>query len=619
MKTNKTLSRLYKNRPSNSIAVIVIITVAAILTNINNHLYLKKEGVITEDVKSYYSYLPAAFIYKDLSFEFIEKDPNFFKDWVYIYHTPTGGSYQKMTMGLSMLYSPFFFLGHFSARIIGAPMTGYSPPYQFWLQFGTLAYLILGLMIIRSIMRNFFSDALVAFILLTIVAGTNLFYYSTLEATISHAYNFFLFCLFIWLTRRWYEQPLWFNSIFIGLSLGLISLIRPSNSLIILFFVFFNIKSAREIKVRLRFFLETLPQLILIAFMAFMIIFPQLLYWKTYTGQWIYYTYDDEGFFFQNPQIIRGLFSYRKGWLVYTPVMIFGLTGIGFLRKKIPAFFMPILVFTVVNIYVIFSWWDFSYGGSFSSRPMIDSYGMMALSMATFTDWVHKKGKPIRWLFNGLIILLILLNIFQTLQYKYNIIHYWNMSKAAYWYNFGRLTKTPEYFNKLEPLDYDQLIQGNYATLPQEYNMILHPLVMDFEQTTKDRRLFTSADGHYKFNNAQTQSSLMPRSGNFSALLDATNSYVGTTDFYGKALQKYQITAWRKPAQSRTAIVMADIEKELFYQQSEAIDSIDKTGWGRLQLEVTLPDTSYVKYRIYLWNKSTDTVFVDDVRIELLP
>lgn len=611
--------KLRRYLPSWSVSAILLLALAATMTNLNNHLYTKKYGVVIHDVMSYYSYLPAAFIYNDLSFAFVKEDPQRFEGLIHTYQTPQGGSYQKMTMGLAMLYSPFFGIGHLSAWLGGAPMDGYSQPYMFWLLFSSMFYMLLGLIILRKLLSRFFSDRIIAFVLLSIVAGTNLFYYTTLEAAMSHSYNFFLFILFIWLTWRWHEQVEWYHSVFVGLTYGLIVLIRPTNALIVVFFILFNIKKWSDVKARLRFYLEKWPQILLIAMMALLAVSPQLVFWKTYTGSWIYYSYIDEGFFFEKPQIFRGLFSYRKGWLLYTPVMLFGLIGIWFLKRKIPAIFIPILVFSLLNIYIIYSWWDFSYGGSFGSRPMIDSYGMMALSMAALFDWVSRKSKWKSYLINTAVVLLVLLNIFQTLQYKWGVIHYREMSKAAYWYQFGKLSASAEYYNLLEPLNYELLIKGVYATSPKAFNMILHPLEMDFETLTKDGKHYLSADGHYKFNHFDTQSPLQARQGSFSALLDANRRFVGSIDFHVKDRQRYRITAWKKPAQSRASLVVAATDKDAFYQQTEIIDSIDAKGWGRLQMDIVLPDTIKNQYRFYFWNKSNDTVFVDDLKIEKLP
>jgi hypothetical protein len=52
-------------------------------------------------------------------------------------------------------------------------------------------------------------------------------------------------------------------------------------------------------------------------------------------------------FYFLDPEIISGLFSYRKGWLIYTPVMAFGLVGMFFTRKSATPLFLPVLLFIV--------------------------------------------------------------------------------------------------------------------------------------------------------------------------------------------------------------------------------------------------------------------------------
>jgi hypothetical protein len=49
---------------------------------------------------------------------------------------------------------------------------------------------------------------------------------------------------------------------------------------------------------------------------------------ENFKRQFIYYSYAGESFDFLHPQIIRGLFGWKNGWLPYTPVMIFSLPGI---------------------------------------------------------------------------------------------------------------------------------------------------------------------------------------------------------------------------------------------------------------------------------------------------
>jgi hypothetical protein len=610
--------RVLKQRVGYSLAVILLLGVAATMTNLNNHLYKRNHGVVVHDVIGYYGYLPTVFIYKDLSLGFISSDPKSFVGKIHVHSSPSGGGYFKMTMGLAFLYLPFFLIGHFSAWISGAEMSGFSQPYMFWLQFSSLFYLLIGLLTLRSVLLRYFKDGLVSFVLLAVVAGTNLFYYVTLEAAMSHAYNFFLFCLFIWLTIRWYEQPSAGNSIAVGLVFGLIALIRPTNGLIVIFFLLFNVYKRGHLARRIKLFIEIWPQILLIALFAFVVVFPQLLFWKMNTGSWIFYTYGNEGFFFDKPQIIRGLFSYRKGWLLYTPIMIFGLAGIYFLRKRLPAFFLPILLFMLLNIYVIYSWWDFSYGGSFGSRPMIDSYGLMAISMAAMLDSVQKNRKLAGYLVKGIMLVLILFSIFQTVQYKYQAIHFSEMSKAAYWHNFGKVKADKNFFDLLEPLDYASMTRGVYATKPKIRNWIYDQTSNSFETLNKDGSYFLSDDRKYQFVSFESQSDLDARSGKYSSMLLKDKSFSSGIDFFVSSRQRYKVTVWKKPANAHASLVMASVKPDEFYFLKEEIDSTDVKGWGRISFEVEMPEKINQMYRVYVWNKSQDTVFFDDLKIELL-
>ncbi len=71
-----------------------------------------------------------------------------------------------------------------------------------------------------------------------------------------------------------------------------------------------------------------------IALLFMLPIFPQLLYWKLVSGNWLFYSYGNEGFDFLHPHIFDGLFCFKNGWLSYTPIMLFGLIGIVLMHKK---------------------------------------------------------------------------------------------------------------------------------------------------------------------------------------------------------------------------------------------------------------------------------------------
>lgn len=596
--------------------VILLFVVVVIFTNLNNGLWNKKHGVVIHDVISYYSYLPALFIYHDLSFQYLDKNPEFFSGRVFNSKTDEGGKYQKMTMGLSFLYLPFFLLGCLYAWLSGAPMDGYSPPFMFAIQFSSVFYAALGLIFLRKILHRYFSDSITALVLLILAFASNLFYYSSLEGAMSHAYNFCLITLFGWLTIRWHEKADVKNSILTGLVYGLITLIRPTNGLVVLFFLLYQINSRNDISLKFKLFIQQYKLILMIMAAAFVVILPQLLFWKFNTGHWLFYSYKKEGFFFLKPEIIRGLFSYRKGWFVYTPVMLFAVAGIFMLRKRLREFFIPLLVFTILNIYVIFSWWDWSYGGSFGSRPMIDSYGLLAIGLAAMMEFLTKQKWFIRLLNSLIIISLILLNLFQTVQYKYSVIHFCEMSKAAYWYNFGKLKNDMEFYNLLEPMDYAKLIKGEYAVVPRIRETIGPPATTGFEELNYLKDKMLSDDKRYAFKNSEFRDDSRKRNGNYSILLFGDRKFGCGIEFFVKSGEKYIVSGWKYPANAKASIVFASPDGKRLYKQGENIINKDSAGWGQMSFEVLIPEGPIEKYRVYMWDKRADSVWFDDIRIE---
>ncbi|MCB0815419.1 MAG: hypothetical protein KDB87_19920, partial [Flavobacteriales bacterium] len=57
-----------------------------------------------------------------------------------------------------------------------------------------------------------------------------------------------------------------------------------------------------------------------------------LSYWKVYGGAWIFDSYQNpgEGLDLFYPHLHRFLFSFRKGWFIYTPLMLVAAAGLLF-------------------------------------------------------------------------------------------------------------------------------------------------------------------------------------------------------------------------------------------------------------------------------------------------
>ncbi|HWY39069.1 MAG TPA: hypothetical protein VNY73_10955 [Bacteroidia bacterium] len=430
----------------------------------------KGETPFQWDADQYYSYLPATFIYHDLDFSYTTR--------YWLVTAPNGKVVPKMTCGVAMMMSPFFLLGHKVAMNQGDVLDGYSEPYGTCVHYGSLFYTLLGLILLVFVLRRFYSDGITALTIATLFFATNLFYYTFRDGEMAHSYSFFLVSLFLWLTCRWHERKKSIYFLWLGLTIGLASLVRPTEILIFLVFVGYGVRSLAGLKSKLKEIVFSVKNIPLFLLGFFIMWAPQLILWKVKTGSFLFFSYGSkEGFFWLDPQIINLLFSYRKGLFIYTPVMIFAFIGLFFvLRNKTSDLKLPIIIYLAINIYVLSCWWCWWYGGGFGMRALVQAFAFLAIPLAAFYHFIFSlnfKKNLFTGLARGIAIALfsgfVSLNIIQTYQYdhpaEHRLLHYDSMSKAAYWHTFGKFDITPEEFAKFE----QELVHpDNAATLNGE-------------------------------------------------------------------------------------------------------------------------------------------------------
>ena len=448
----KTIWNLFLKKKSNFAIAFILLYSLVTMTNYGSYKPHGSWGPFKYDQFAYYAYLPAIFIYKDMNFEFVkqlpENNPQMF--WPTI--TADGKVVNKVTLGLSILLSPFFLTAHAYAHLVGEPLTGYSMPYRVAMFLSALFYMFLSLRLLRFILQRYYQDDIIAVTLIATFLGTNLFYYSVHEVMMSHSYSFFLYTLFIYLTIRWYENFNWRYLIVLGFTGGVIALVRPTNLLIVVFFLLFDVRSIHDFGQRVILLLRKSPQVLVALICAMVIIFPQLWWWKQQTGSWLFFSYgENERFYWSSPEILKGLFSYTKGWFVYTPMMIFSVAGFIWVRKYASDLILPLVIFTILNIYIVLSWWSWWYGGSFGLRAFVEFEAPLAMCFAaTLSEFWKLKKYRIAGL--ATIFLLIVFNLFQTFQYKRGILRWSGMTKETYWMIFGKINLSQEEMDLREKL-----------------------------------------------------------------------------------------------------------------------------------------------------------------------
>lgn len=408
----------------------------------------QKPDAIRHDMNSYYSYLPAAFIHHDLSLSFDHESHRDLYSWT---TQAAHGRVQRMTMGVALMQTPFFLTADGIARLLGWERNPTSPFYLFWIFLGSVVYLFLGLLLLYQLYTQYFSKWLVLLGLVILAFGTNLYYYSFHEAMMSHVFLFFLYSALLLINHHWHQQPSWGKAILLGLVLGLLVLIRPVHLLALWVPILYQAGSAEK----WRLLRKHLAHVGVAALLAFSVFFLQMLYWKSLSGTWFYYSYGDEGFFWGDSKVWEGLVGFRKGWLVYSPLMILSILGIPLLWKKAYRHYLPMIgVLVPIYVYVVFSWWCWWYGGGFGSRPMIDILPILLLPTLAWMEGVMWKKHVGKALLIAVVAMGIWLNLFQTKQYLSTLLHWDGMTRALYqeifmskqWpKHYEELVKSPDY------------------------------------------------------------------------------------------------------------------------------------------------------------------------------
>jgi hypothetical protein len=594
-----------------SLAIVFAVVLTVSYIGISQKHWKKENKVIFWDVRSYYAYLPSIVLHGDPMFEFVDEYPEVYGDKYWLEEAENGNKFIITPMGMAILFLPFFLIGHLVALLTSFAATGYSPPYFAALLFGSLFYLSLGLLCLRKILLRYFSDIVVAASLALIFFGTNLLWYSTFEATMSHSYSFALFSFFIYFTLKWHDKPSFKYSAILGAIFGLIVLVRPTNGVLALFFIFYNIKTMKDLVWKAEFFFHNFKYLIVLSLLAFVVVFPQLAYWKYVTGNWIINSYGDKGaFFFNNPQIINGLFSFRKGLFIYVPTMFFAFLSLPLLmrREKLKTFLIPITIFSIINLYIVLSWWVWWYGGGYGLRPLIESYALMLFPLATGIDYVQKLKPKIRVFFRVLFFVLLIHGILGNVKYYYGAIHFDSMSRGAYWETFFSVRPKGEFYNLLEPPDY---------TKPSERFDILF---CDAETIDRSKNLFLSNLPGMYFEGAQVVTTDKAFSGQQAIKLNVDDQF----GFNFKvpevfATRVFRVSVKRYSEFDNGYLVVQAANSELLYHTRNFGEKIGDSGWVELKIEVTIPETMHAhSLHIYCYNPYNNDVFFDDIIIRRL-
>ena len=583
---------------------IELIAILCMAVCIQKHLVSKEHSnFVASDGKGYYGYLPAVFVYKDPAFNFIKQyEANYYGPESYFdfrNNTDEGKIVNKYFSGLAILWAPFFLMAHLLAFLLHLPADGYSLVYQLSVPVAMGFYLYLGLKALFKLLLSFNVAVLPAFLTICFtLLATNLLYYVVLECSMTHAYSFSLICIFAYCLFQICngKHPKWI--LFGIVTLGLIVAIRPVNLMVIGLLPVMAGSKERLILFFRRTFAnyKYLLSGILLATVPFII---QMSLWHWQTGHWIVYAYKDENFIWNRPAIYQVLFSYRKGWFLYTPFALIGVLGLVYWLKKDAFRGISALIQLILILYVVSCWWSWGYGMGFGHRAMIDFLILPALGFHTLIC----ADKILRRLAITLSIVCLTINVIQTYQYKRYILLWDGMNKDAYWKVFLK-TSTK----------YHGILWGDLSESTHHFkNNIRNTIYQDFENTAS-------------LGNNPNISNEWVHSGKNACIVDKAHSYSPGIEI---ALQPcdsmVQASVWFRNNRCENSVLGTTIYRKgkvVYYKDSRFLLFWFKNKqWTEAVLHAPIPvdmqkgDTM----KVFVWNAdSRERVAIDDMKADII-
>jgi hypothetical protein len=578
------------------------------------------QNILSWDVFGYYLYLPLTFIYHDLGLsnsqviDHIIAEYNNTATFYQGLEMPDGKWVMKYSMGMSFFYAPFFFLGWVIAELTNQPIDGFSAPFQYAIFIGGIIYSLIGLWFTAKVLNHFFKPTISIVTLFLIVLATNYMVHICMHGqnAMSQNYLFTGYAVVVWLTIKWHEKPQLQTMVFLGLISGLMVLSRPTEIVVFLIPILWGVSSTENLKAKVQLLHTYQKQVLLFIGIVAVLGSFQSIYWKLFAGAFLFNSYGanaGEGLDLLRPHTLNFLFSFRKGWFLYTPIMLLATTGFYIMYKKNKPIFFALFPFFIFNLYLISSWSNWWYAQSFSQRAMVSSYPLMAIALGYFLEWLFQQNRGVR--IGGVFMILVFmgLNIFQTYQVYHGVIHGDRMTREYYFAVFGKTNVTEqdkklllidrsfsegEVFSNREEYDGYILEEWNFDDSPENYLLQSNSGCCSFE--LNENEIFTpEIETEYENITEKDHAWIKVSAKVFVTENDVKNPFIVVCSFVHNGFQ-YKFNK---------------VEASNF--------DLLPNQWNKVEMDYLTPEVRSVKdkFRTYVRYTGNKSLFVDDLKVEV--
>jgi len=599
------------------VAVIVIMIVFSLIK-------LTESGAkqISYDNLGSYMYIPALLHYNDIglqNFDTVTSVNNTYKLTPTYYQftkIENGNHVIRFFIGMSYLYFPGYLAGHAWSHVSDYPSDGFSFPYQYAIWLWGFLFFLVGVFYARKILLHYFDEGIAAITLLIVFPGTNILFLALWGSDSPHLYLLTLNILLIWSTIKWHDSPSGSRAMAIGFLVGLITVTRPSELFCFLIPLLWGITGKEALNHKMQLIINHKWHIVYLVLFAIMPLIPQFVYWKTVTGNWLFFPYNDPGsqLILSDPKVLNVLFGFRKGWILYAPLTILGFIGMYMAYRRKMVFFLPLFFYLAINVYLISC---FTSLVSYGLRAFIQSYALLLLPVGLVVADLMTRRMVTRILAFGVILALGLLTIFQSWQYSVRILSLNRMTGDYYKAVFLKTTVTDTDKALLLP----ERAESGYEVLKDKSDFFNHVICFkDFE--TPDQVRCGTIDSSRAF------------SGRYSLRLDSTDEYPSEVRAIYNQVSDRSYVYIRSSV--RVFLFDSIVDKNslslvtLFFKNKVANKYMAKhiitnetplkiNEWNYFSFDYLSPEFFQPTdtFASYLWYRGKKDVLIDDFRVEI--
>ena len=322
-----------------------------------------------------------------------------------------------------------------------------------------------------------------------------------------------------------------------------------------------------------------------------------LIYWHHKTGHWLVYQYGSERFHFLHPYFFSILFSYNRGWFLYTPIAFVSLFGFaGLFKQGKTAFFWTVL-FLLLFIYIASCWWMWYYASKCGQRIFVDIYAFTGILLFYLYRFI-RNSRFILYSVSSILILLTYLNILQSYQHSQFVFPPADITKEIYWDSFFRIHKAAKSY------------------IPE--NAIL-----------STRSFFTDMEKPLEWENLYSIRKPFGTSGKCSSMIAFKHPYsIGLfrtlAPLYTTANRVIRVSAMVYSDGTTASTLVCEFksdERSLSYNAFYLADYVQPCKWTPVEAAFYVPGEipANTIARIYFFNnKGSDPLFIDDMTIDFI-